>query len=66
MASIRPGDEHLHHSDWSHRWSGGPADPAGQAAYQAALREHMQAHAAGEDMRPRPARGRRPTVPTGH
>lgn len=55
MSSIHPGDEHLHHSDWSHRWSGGPADDAGQAAYQQALRAHMEAHAAGEDLR-RPRR----------
>lgn len=50
MGHIRPGDERLHLPDWSHRWCGGPADPAGQAAYQAELRAHMEAHRAGEDM----------------
>lgn len=61
MGHIRPGDESLHHHDWSHRWSGGPADDAGQQAYQAALREHMEAHQAGEDKhRPAPRRRNAP------
>lgn len=44
VTSLRRGDEKLHHSDGSHRWSGGPADAAGQAAYQKTLHEHMDAH----------------------
>lgn len=51
MGSIQPGDEGMHHSDWSHRWSGGPADEAGQAAWQAALAEHMEDHRRGLDVR---------------
>lgn len=61
MSRIRFGDERLHHSDWSHRWSGGPADDAGQQAYQAELREHMAAHQAREDMPRRPGNG--PSLP---
>jgi hypothetical protein len=44
MSSLRPGDENLHHADGSHRWSGGPPDPRGRAAYLAALRDHLQQH----------------------
>lgn len=46
VSSLRPGDEHLRHHDGSHRWSGGPADDRGRAAYQVALRVHMEAHRA--------------------
>lgn len=60
MAHIRPGDERFHHSDCSHRWSGGPADDAGQQSYQHALREHMDGHRNGEDM---PGRQPSPPVP---
>lgn len=44
MSSLTPSDRHLHHRDTSHRWSGGPPDPAGQEAYQEALRAHMEEH----------------------
>lgn len=63
MSSIRRGDERLHHSDWSHRWSGGPADDAGQAAYQAALQSHMDEHRAGADVKRRPTSPRPPQRP---
>ncbi|MEU7591264.1 hypothetical protein AB0A95_33830 [Micromonospora sp. NPDC049230] len=52
MGHIRPGDTRYHHSDHSHRWSGGPADTAGQRAYQAELREHLEGHQANEDKLP--------------
>ncbi|MDG4758145.1 hypothetical protein [Micromonospora sp. WMMD710] len=51
VGSIHRGDEGLHHSDWSHRWSGGPADEAGQATWQAALKTHMEDHQRGLDVR---------------
>jgi hypothetical protein len=44
MSSMHPGDRHLHHVDGSHRWSGGPPDPRGREAFQAALREHLRQH----------------------
>jgi hypothetical protein len=44
VSSLQPGDERLHHSDGSHRWSGGPPDPRGREAYLAALREHLAQH----------------------
>jgi len=51
VGSINKGDEDFHHSDQSHRWSGGPADKAGQAAYQEALKEHLEDHRRGLDVR---------------
>lgn len=64
MSSLRPGDQHLHHCDGSHRWSGGPADPRANEAYLAALRDHIDQHRAvftsqPVPQQPTPARRRR-------
>ncbi|GAB3951064.1 hypothetical protein GCM10027614_52450 [Micromonospora vulcania] len=64
MGSIHPGDDGFHHHDWSHRWSGGPGDEAGQSAYQAALKAHMEDHCRGEDTKPRRT-DMHPASPTG-
>jgi hypothetical protein len=47
MSSLHRGDQHLHHADGSHRWSGGPPDQRGRDAYLAALRAHLAQHRTG-------------------
>jgi hypothetical protein len=58
VSSLLPGDERLHHSDGSHRWSGGPTSPREREAFLAALREHMERH-----RQPPASRARKQTPP---
>jgi hypothetical protein len=44
MSSFRRGDEHLHHCDSSHRWTGGPLDPAKREVFLETLRNHVAEH----------------------
>ena len=45
MSHLFPGDADMHHHDGRHRWTGGPApDEPGAEAWEARLRNHMQAH----------------------
>ena len=46
MSSLRAGDEHLHHCDGSHRWSGafGAGGEAEAELWQLALRGHLDDH----------------------
>lgn len=45
MSSLGAGDDELHHSDGSHRWTGGPPDMPLER-WHAVIRDHMQQHLA--------------------
>lgn len=42
MSSLRRGDEHLHYSDGSHRWTAPPN--VEQGLWEAGLRAHQEQH----------------------
>jgi len=42
MSSLRPGDDHLHYSDTSHRWIAPP--DIEQSVWEAGMRAHMDKH----------------------
>jgi hypothetical protein len=49
MTVIRANDRELHHSDGSHRWTGGPGTKTGDEAWRDRLEAHMAEHRAGAD-----------------
>jgi hypothetical protein len=42
MSTVRPGDDHLHYSDNSHRWIAPP--DIEQAVWEAGMRAHLDQH----------------------
>ena len=63
MSSLGQGDQDLHHSDGSHRWTGGPAGMPLEA-WQAVVRAHMQEHLATMGGPPALASGEVCALPT--
>jgi hypothetical protein len=47
MSWLQPGDRNLHHSDWSHRHTGGPGTPDGDERYAKRMAAHLALHRAG-------------------
>lgn len=44
MGRLKPGDEHLHYENGSHRWTGGDGTAASDEAWRLQVEAHIDAH----------------------